>query len=1499
MDNGEPLKATLKFEGDLRSSVADAAPTTLPDTIGRYRIIKLLGKGGFGLVYLAHDDQLNRPVAVKVPHANRVARPENAELYLAEARTVASLEHPHIVPVYDLGSTAEFPFFVVSKYVEGTDLATRLKDPRLSWQQAAELAATVAEALHYAHKRGLVHRDVKPGNILIDSDGMPHVVDFGLALREENVGKGPRYVGTPTYMSPEQARGEGHRVDGRSDIFSLGVVFYELLVGRQPFRGDTQVELLEQITTQEPRPPRQYDDSIPKELERICFKALAKRASERYMTAKDLADDLKHFLAEQTLNQQSGNVGTGSGSPAVMPVMQPPSTSHASSRSGATSATATTPSSDGQPIKIVPKGLRSFDAHDADFFLELLPGPRDREGLPDNIRFWKTRIEATDPDSTFSVGLIYGPSGCGKSSLVKAGLLPCLSEDVIAVYVEATAEETETRVLNGLRMRCASLSDNLSLKETMAALRRGQGIPAGKKVLIILDQFEQWLHAKKEEQNAELVQALRQCEGGRVQCIVMVRDDFWLAVSRFMRELEVRLVEGQNSALVDLFNVDHAKRVLAAFGRAFGKLLQKPGATTREQKQFLEQAVNGLAQDGKVVCVRLALFAEMMKGKQWTPAALKEVGGTEGIGVTFLEETFSATTAPPEHRYYQKAARSVLKALLPESGTEIKGHMRSRQELMEASGCGDRSKDFDDLIHILDSEIRLITPTDPEGSAAAEDSLAKVEVGQKYYQLTHDYLVHSLQDWLTRKQKEARRGRAELRLADRAALWNAKPENRHLPSLWEFLNVWLLTDRKKWTEPQRKMMGKAGRAHGIRSGIAAAAMIAILFGAWEIKGRFQAASLVKRLASADIAEVPGIVQEMDGYRRWAEPLLRQEDAKAAQGSNQKLHLALALLPREGKIAELRDNLPLVSQSQFPVVRDALLSYKESVVKPLWETALDPSRESQQRFQAACALATYTPEDLRWNRINSFVAGRLVTLEASALVAWREAVRPARGQLIKPLAVIYRDTKQNEQSRSFATETLGDYAADQPDELFDLLADAEQFQFPVMFAKLTACREKAVALADQELGKQPPAKANEEQKELLAKRQANAAVALYRLGMPERVWPLLKFSPDPRVRSYVINWLGPLGGDRQPVIQRLDTEPDLTIRRALVLTLGQFTETQLSRAERQPLIEKLLVVYENEPDAGLHGAAEWLLRKWGQRKRLDAVLDKLKSDEKQLQGRKATDKRQWYINSQKQTFVIVDAGEFLMGSPESERDRLSFYEVQHRVRIGRRFAISAHEVTKGEFGEFQSKHPEIYRPNISTWAKTHDSPQVVVSWFDAAAYCNWLSEQDHIEQKQWCYEPNKEGKYAAGMKAKEKFWELTGYRLPTEAEWEFACRAGTVTSRYYGLAPGLLPQYAWFLTNGDDHAWPTASVKPNDFGLFDMLGNAYEWCFDELHGYPAQKDKVFEDMPPTQPVQATGVRLLRGGAFDIQPSHARSADRVEAQPGARGNHIGFRAARTYR
>src|SRR5271157_161926 len=895
---------------DDASRPGEDATQKLPEKIGRYPVIRPLGQGGFGRVYLAHDDDLKRQVAIKVPNPERISRPEDVEAYLNEARILASLDHPHIVPVFDVGRTDDGLCYVVSKYIEGSNLATRIRERRSGVHESAELVATVAEALHYAHTRGLVHRDIKPANILIDAVGKPCVADFGLAMRDEDFGKGARLAGTPSYMSPEQARGEGHRVDGRSDIFSLGLVFYELLTGRRPFTAESRKSLLDLIATADARPPRQIDDTIPKELERICFKALARRASDRYSTGRDMAEDLRHYL--QTAVEM------------VVPVVAPAPVRllPGSTQEATPVPTTSRPSdSDQRPVKIIPKGLRSFDEQDADFFLELLPGPRDQEGLPDNIRFWKPLIERTDPDKTFRVGLIYGPSGCGKSSLVKAGLLPRLTKHILSVYIEVTAEETEARLLKGLRKACPELSRRLGLVDSLANLRRGRMLPPEHKVLLVLDQFEQWLFTKRGEENTELVAALRHCDGEHVQALVLVRDDFCMAAARFMRDLEIDLLPDRNVVAVDLFDPQHAKKVLGAFGNAFGKLPVRERDRTRDQHAFLAQAISELGQDDKVVPVRLALFAEMMKGKPWTLATFRKVGGTEGVGVTFLEETFSSPQANPQHRLLQKAAQAVLKALLPESGTNIKGQIRSDGELQEASGYATRPKDFADLIHILDGELRLITPTEPE--VYGDDQMTDSSVG-RYYQLTHDYLVHSLRDWLTRKQRETRRGRAELRLAERSASWNAKPENRHLPSALEWANIRLLTRKRDWSEPQRRMMKWAGRVHGLRTLGFVMLVSLITWGGIEGYGTLRASALVESLQKVSTPDVPAIVKQLSGYRRWADPQL----VRVAQGTDaqrrEHLHASLALLPVDAsQVDYLFNRLLSATPGELPVLRDAL------------------------------------------------------------------------------------------------------------------------------------------------------------------------------------------------------------------------------------------------------------------------------------------------------------------------------------------------------------------------------------------------------------------------------------------------------------------------------------------------------------------------------------------------------------------------------------------------
>jgi hypothetical protein len=433
---------------------------------------------------------------------------------------------------------------------------------------------------------------------------------------------------------------------------------------------------------------------------------------------------------------------------------------------------------------------------------------------------------------------------------------------------------------------------------------------------------------------------------------------------------------------VDLFDREHAQKVLAAFGNVYGRLPGRERDRNRDQHAFLDQAITELAQDGKVVSVRLPLFSQMMKGKPWTPETLRQVGGIEGVGVTFLEETFGSPQANPKHRLHQKAAQAVLKSLLPETGTDIKGQMRSEGELQEAANYSDRPREFAELAHILYNELRLITPTDPEGS---DDERRSASPGGRYYQLTHDYLVSSLRDWLTRKQRETSRGRAELRLAERSALWNAKPENRHLPSPLEWANSRMLTRGWDWTEPQRRMMKRAGHVHGLRTLGLVTLVSLIAWGGIEGYCTLRASALVVTLQKVDTPDGPAVVKQLWGYRRWADRQLVLLARGTGEQTREHLHASLALLPVDAtKVDYLFNRLLKATPSELTVLRDALRTHRNALTPKLWTVLESAQPEDPRLLPSACALASYAPADGKWDAQGDKVAEALVAVNSRLL-----------------------------------------------------------------------------------------------------------------------------------------------------------------------------------------------------------------------------------------------------------------------------------------------------------------------------------------------------------------------------------------------------------------------------------------------------------------------------------------------------------------------------------
>lgn len=300
---GQALEAPTTFDPTREASPPDTMPLGKIKYFGDYELLEEIARGGMGVVYKARQISLNRMVAVKMILAGQLASEADIRRFYAEAEAAANLQHPNIVVIHEVGEHEDRHYFSMD-YVEGQNLATLVRERPLPPAKAAELVKTIAEAIRYAHHRGILHRDLKPQNVLIDEQGRPRVTDFGLAKRtgtDSGLTQTGAVMGSPSYMPPEQATGRQDQVGPHSDVYSLGAILYQLLTGKAPFVAETPLATLKKVVEEDPVPPSKQNPLVPPDLETICLKCLEKKPERRYRTARDLEEELERFLNHEPI----------------------------------------------------------------------------------------------------------------------------------------------------------------------------------------------------------------------------------------------------------------------------------------------------------------------------------------------------------------------------------------------------------------------------------------------------------------------------------------------------------------------------------------------------------------------------------------------------------------------------------------------------------------------------------------------------------------------------------------------------------------------------------------------------------------------------------------------------------------------------------------------------------------------------------------------------------------------------------------------------------------------------------------------------------------------------------------------------------------------------------------------------------------------------------------------------------------------------------------------
>ncbi len=1073
---------------------------------------------------------------------------------------------------------------------------------------------------------------------------------------------------------------------------------------------------------------------------------------------------------------------------------------------------------------------------------------------------------------------LVGSSGSGKSSLVYAGVVPRLQDkDWLVVPLRPRRDPLYglAQGLGDLLRSEARRGDSLLLDEEELVDKLGQETeflvhllrrvadeaPQARNVLLFVDQFEELFTNCDQETRARFLSVLLHSKRledpwaiRHLHCLLTLRFDF---LEQAVHERETGLGDAlqltKPQLLGDLSD-DQLRDVIE-------RPAQRKGASF--ERGLVEQILNDVGvgnERGKLplleFCLqRLWIQQTKLGGRVLTGTAYKHIGGFRGAVTQYADEVFDDFS--PEE---QAATPGIFVHLVNVATDDQGGDTRRpvpKDELVGGapSGPGQLAASLvDKLINK-----RLLV----KGEGRHRDSVT--------VELAHEILIQAwqrLKDWVEKNRDFLK----QLRLVE-VAMRNGQPL---AGSLLDECEAWL-------NDPTRRQVLSTLVVRFIERSLAT-----------------QAEMQINALLDCKVATLPGWIDQLK-YRPTLAPILKRR-LEVEHDHEARRRLSLALLKmEEGPLNYLSEQLLVVEPAEFAVICEALKPYRARLWDGMWQRVLAATTDQGCRLRAACSLAQYDPDDPRWVDLARHVAKWLVEENPLHIAGWLESLLPVRDRLFRPLAELCKNRQQADSERALAATSLSGFGP--PEVLADVLLEANAKQFGIMWASIQAHREIITPILHAELSRPAPPENQPEARDVLARRQAQAAVALLHLGESEPAWPLLRHGPDPGRRTYLLHAFGPLGIPVDVLHLALESHTCSAVRRALILGLGEFTAEQLRDEQRQPIVHTLLQWYRDDADPGIHAAIDWLLRPgrqgdfarkldWGQREALEEI-------DRELAGQQPGD-RNWYVSRAGHTFVIIsDSGPFQMGSPPEMAHRRPD-ETPHLRRIRRRFEIASKQVTLAQFAAFRREEAQAAFARPTPYSPTDDCPQSQVTWFEAAAYCNWLSQRHGIPQDEWCYVPTNQG-YAAGMKVAENHLSRSGYRLPTEAEWEYSCRSGSSTSWYYGSVVELLGRYAWFNKNSD-RTWPVGSLKPNDFGFFDLMGNVEEWCQDRYRTtYPTPGAEGWvEDIEDPDDV-TKGVlsdnRVLRGGGFLALAALVRSADRDKGPPDVPQNWVGFRPART--